>query len=317
MKHASSVIVYTTTFLLLMPSIALSQVEGGDTTTDDPTAPVFVVPEIFTWLFETPINWVYGIVLLVLGVVAAVITARTAIDSTLIGTEGRNDIDLLTRQLDNRERYRGELEKGERGEELRAAIDAEERAASELGRARRRYRFWGTVWYAAIGGLLAIIFAQDLWQALAIGAGGPAFWGAILQRREFQQATQKNEGLLNEVGTLKEEQKVAEEQLQAKVGEVAALKSKLDEPAETENIAAAVDSADAEEIQPRTRELGEAADRPAALASIRSVADEIVEDIDGLKNPPRTVQRLRSTYAQNLMNSIGEKTEEIRQYATS
>jgi len=187
MQRIFIMILLTAFLLFMLPAVAWAQ---GET-------PQVPIGDLFTWYTQDPPNYKNGILFLVLGAIGALATMYAAVGGVLPGTAGKDELDKqqrnldVARQLENT--YQQEVEALNKKPDLTSADenrlnryredvkDARGRADElevRLNREKWKQFFIACVFYLPLGGGFATALAQDLIQALIIGAGWPTVWGS-------------------------------------------------------------------------------------------------------------------------------------------
>jgi hypothetical protein len=223
MKRMFITIVLTAFLLLMLPTVALAQGEPSQVPVGD----------LFSWFTQDPPNYRDGLLFLVLGALGALATMYTAVGGVMPGTAGKEELDrrqrdlevarqlangyqqqvealnkqaaLTQADLDRLNRYR---------EDLKEAQNRGDKLESKLSREKWTQFGIACVFYLPLGGGFAAALAQDLVQALIIGAGWPTLWGSY---RLTNQVTRLNQ----EIAGTKRDLEVTENEnalLRAQVG---------------------------------------------------------------------------------------------------
>jgi hypothetical protein len=170
--------------LLLMTETSFAQGEPNQPDTLE-------LSNIFAWALTDPPNWALGAWFAVLGFAGALVTIFGLVGGTVPGTAGQARIDEDSEQL---KRISKRLEDVMTPSPMRDPLDSQ--AIAAIGQAvsdlrdnitrERRYQFAiAAILYSVLGGFFASALAQDLLQALAIGAGWTGLIGALGLKKDF------------------------------------------------------------------------------------------------------------------------------------
>jgi hypothetical protein len=141
----------------------------------------------FTWATTSPIDWDKGFLYAGLGLVGALVTVFSLVGGAVPGTSGFARIEAGLKRVEEREKIIDKLIRDKR--RYPDVITAVEKATDNLRddlRADRRQQFAiAATLYAILGAFFATALAQDLLQALLIGAGWTAYLGAMGLKRDY------------------------------------------------------------------------------------------------------------------------------------
>jgi hypothetical protein len=163
---------------------------------------------ILAWANQEPVNWQLGILLFLAGLTGAAATAFGAIGGVIPGTAGKEEVDRLTRELvattKRKETYQTEYDKVRNDpnaadsklaafrEDVKREQQNEKDYSATLSSAKTAQYVRALPFYLLLGGAFATALAQDLLQALAIGAGWPTVWASVRLRPEFKALNEAN-----------------------------------------------------------------------------------------------------------------------------
>ncbi|MDL1910862.1 hypothetical protein FBQ81_09255 [Chloroflexi bacterium CFX6] len=149
---------------------------------------------LFSWATTNPPNWLQGILYVVLGVFGALVTIYFVIGGTIPTASGAKLEDEF-KELEKKNKELSEL----RQKALEnpstanpALIDAfsndADKQRDDLERKRQgMFRSWSLL-YVLLGGFFSALLAQDLLQAITIGAGWTSVLAAFGLNKEKQEA---------------------------------------------------------------------------------------------------------------------------------
>jgi hypothetical protein len=145
---------------------------------------------LFPWYVdsESP-DWVTGVLYALLGLVGALITVFGLIGSAIPGTAGFANIEAGMKRVEEREKILDKLIKdSERNpEEIKAVEIATNNLRDDLREDRRRQFGLAAGLYTVLGAFFAAMLARDLLQAILIGAGWTASFGALGLKKDYAQ----------------------------------------------------------------------------------------------------------------------------------
>jgi hypothetical protein len=169
----------------------------------------------FAWFFQDPRNYAAGILFLVVGAAGALATTFFAVGDVMPGTAGAEQFRLRAQNIATAEQLAKKYLA--RAEELREDPTATEekinwyteqserqqRSAGEqqtqLDNERRRQFSTAYPIFVGLGGVFATMLAQDVTQALIIGAAWPTVYGSYKLKQQVQSATANNATLQQQV----------------------------------------------------------------------------------------------------------------------
>lgn len=145
------------------------------------------VTDLFNWARTTPLDWRRGTLFAGLGLVGALVTIFSLIGGAVPGTAGQAKIDADTERLDGLSRRLEELITTSPPDA--SAITAVENTVNNFRDDLRaeRWRQFGiaAVFYALLGAFFSALLAQDILQALVIGAGWTGFIGTLGLKKDY------------------------------------------------------------------------------------------------------------------------------------
>ena len=192
---------------------------------------------ILAWLSQEPVGWRAGLLFFLGGLTGAAATAFGAVGGLIPGTAGKEEVDRLTRELvattKRKETYQTEYDQvradpnatDAKKKDFRRDVNREqrreERLSSTLSTAKRAQYWIALPFYLLLGGAFATALAQDVLQALAIGAGWPTLWAAFQLRPEFKSLNQANAVVTGEKEIVERDNATLQEQNAALTDKVA------------------------------------------------------------------------------------------------
>ena len=180
MKRLLSIVILVACTSYLVTNIAFAQ-------EPQPTPEPIKVSDLFPWARTTPPDWRRGALFAGLGFVGALVTIFGLIGGAVPGTAGQAKIDADTERLDRMSQRLEELIGASPSDP--AAITAVENTVNNLRDDLRaeRWRQFGiaTALYAVLGAFFSLLLAQDILQALVIGAGWTGFLGSLGLKKDY------------------------------------------------------------------------------------------------------------------------------------
>lgn len=182
-------IIITMFFMLFIINTVVAEPEVTKT-------PLLTNITLLSWAKEPQIDWFSGLALALAGLVGALVTIFFLIGGVVPGTAGQVDIDYDTQQLKSYKEKLNDLWNKEpvdlpKATELKSMVnDFNDRLNKE-----RWHQFTlAAAIYIVIGAFFATLLAQDMLQALLIGAGWTGYIGAIgLKQDRDERGSRKNE----------------------------------------------------------------------------------------------------------------------------
>ena len=166
------------------------------------------------WLNQEPVAWRAGLLFFLGGLTGAAATAFGAVGGLIPGTAGKEEVDRLTRErvaaTKRKETYQTEYDqvrndpnatdakKAALAADVQRAHETEQKTLDNLNKAKHAQYWQALPFYLPLGGVFATALAQDVLQALVIGAGWPTVWAAFQLRPEFKDLNQANAELTGE-----------------------------------------------------------------------------------------------------------------------
>jgi hypothetical protein len=187
MRHLLlSAAIFCTALLVLLSEAGFAQTEPTPSST-----PELELTNILAWATTEPINWSLGALLAVVGFAGALVSIFGLVGGVVPGTAGQARIDEDYEQL---KRLSKRLEDLITPNPPISPLDSQSIAA--VGQAikdlrdnlskERRYQFAiAATLYAVLGAFFASALAQDLLQALVIGAGWTGLAGTLGLKKDF------------------------------------------------------------------------------------------------------------------------------------
>ena len=159
---------------------------------------------LFAWYTAEPRDWNTGILFAVLGFFGALATAYGLIGGIFPGTAGKSRIEDATKRLEELRGlldgwYKSPLASSDpktdpRIEQLRQDLESQERT---LTKERWRQFAIAAPLYALLGAFFASALAQDLLQAVVVGAGWTTVLGTLGLKKDYEEAEQQSAELTN------------------------------------------------------------------------------------------------------------------------
>jgi len=167
--------------LLFASSAAIA--EGEDAS----PASSITVANLFVWAKSSPIAWGTGGLYAALGIVGSMVTVFSLIGGAIPGTSGFAKIEADMKRVEEREKIIDKLIRAENKDpEVISAIEkATDNLRDDLRSDMRQQFALAATLYVVLGAFFAAALAQDLLQALVIGAGWTAYLGAFGLKRDY------------------------------------------------------------------------------------------------------------------------------------
>ena len=172
------------TTILFIPSVGFSQTSDlGDV-------------ELLQWLLnENVTDWTTGILFAILGLLGSFIAVFFNIGSLIPGTAGYAEITVKKNYLNY---FENKLKQAESPELITAINNVIDDYRDDLSKENWKQFKIAAVLYVLIGTLIAMIFAQDILQALVFGIGWTTIVNNILVKKDIKSIMQsKNDALEN------------------------------------------------------------------------------------------------------------------------
>ncbi len=212
--------IYRNMFMLavLIFSCQSSFAEGTDT-----------IPfgQLFTWATTGDSPDIFaGIMYAILGFVGALITVFGLIGGGVPGTAGYSEVEAGMNRLEARAKaLDGLIYAGSKNsDQISAVQEANTNFRAQLNKERWRQFLLAAGLYALLGAFFSSMIAQNLLQAIVIGAGWTAYLGALGLKKDFahrkaikDETTEKLEKVLNEAGSSIPEEKLVKLHEEAQV----------------------------------------------------------------------------------------------------
>ncbi len=172
--------------ILLVVSLSVLFISTSSAQESQPTQPIGVA-NLFTWATGDSPDWGRGALYSCLGLLGALVTVFSLVGGAIPGTAGFARIEAGMKRVEEREKILDIMIKDPN--KIAANIEVVEQAANNLRddiRADRRRQFMTAAFlYAILGAFFAALLAQDLLQALIIGAGWTAYLGALGLKKDY------------------------------------------------------------------------------------------------------------------------------------
>ena len=198
MKRLLIAIVLATVLTLLVPAVGFAQDQGSQEAS--PEVANVEVANLLTWFTAEPRNWTAGALFAASGLVGALVTMYTLINGTLPGVAGQAKIDHDSAQLDRLSQRLEELTNASKPDW--EGVKATERTVNNLRDDLRSERRWlygiAAPLYLIAGTAFATAFAQDILEALVIGAGWTTFIGTFGLKSDYKQRKEVKDAALNQ-----------------------------------------------------------------------------------------------------------------------
>lgn len=183
MKRLFVIVILVACTSLLVANIAFAQEPEPSVQEPEPIK----VENLFTWARTTPPDWRRGALFAGLGLIGALVTIFGLIGGAVPGTSGKAKIDADTERLNRLSQRLEELITASPPDA--AAIAAVESTVNNLRDDLRTERWRqfaiATALYAILGGFFSALLAQDMLQALVIGAGWTGFIGTLGLKKDY------------------------------------------------------------------------------------------------------------------------------------
>jgi hypothetical protein len=177
MEFRKSVTYTTFTILCLFCQASLAQ-----------DAEAIAIGELFTWATtgESP-DIFAGVMYALLGMMGALITIFGLIGGGVPGTAGYTEIEAGLNRLEARAKALDKLilENTDNASQIQAVQEANTNYRAQLSRERWRQFLFAASLYAILGAFFSSMLAQNIIQALIIGAGWTAYLGALGLKKDF------------------------------------------------------------------------------------------------------------------------------------
>jgi uncharacterized membrane protein YfcA len=180
MKRLLAMVIFVACTSFLVTDIAFAQESA-------PTPEPIKVSNLFTWTRTNPPDWKRGALFAGLGLMGSLVTIFGLIGGAVPGTVGQVKIDADTERLDRLSQQLEVLITSPKPDA--AAITAVETTVNNLRDDLRteRWRQFGIamVLYALLGAFFSALLAQDMLQALVIGAGWTGVLGSLGLKKDY------------------------------------------------------------------------------------------------------------------------------------
>ncbi len=193
MKYKIVTIFIFLAIFMMIPKLALAQA------VEQPESTKIEIANLFTWLFTTPTDWGRGALIAGIGLVGALVTTFFLVGGTIPGTAGQVQIDAEAERLDQFYKRIDELTKINSFDPKTVGVlsDMVDKMRDDL-RGERWRQFWlAAVLYALLGAFFAAMLAQDILQALVIGAGWTGFVGNLGLKSDYKKRSSEKDSALD------------------------------------------------------------------------------------------------------------------------
>lgn len=146
------------------------------------------VGNLFTWATGSTIpDWGRGGLYAALGLIGALVTVFTLIGGAVPGTAGFARIEAGLKRVEEREKILDAMIQStpKTASEIEAVEKATNNLRDDMRADRRRQFLVAASLYAILGAFFASMLAQDMLQAIVIGAGWTAYMGALGLKRDY------------------------------------------------------------------------------------------------------------------------------------
>jgi hypothetical protein len=188
MKKIFLATIFALSAMLLFTPIVFAQ------TTTPPEPSTIDMANLFTWATSSPPNWVQGVLYGVLGLAGALITIYFVMGGT-IPTSAGVKLEVEFKMLEQKEKELAELRKKALDDPNSVNADLIREFSMDADRLRddleRKSQSMFVGWaalYVFLGIFFAMMLAQDLLQAIILGAGWTSVLGAFGLYRESKEA---------------------------------------------------------------------------------------------------------------------------------
>lgn len=199
MKRLSIAVIIILSILVIIPSIAFAQ---GPAPTEPGAVPATIeIANLFAWARTTPPDWAGGALLAGLGLVGALVTMFGLIGGAVPGTAGQAKMDADANRLDRLYKRLEELTSAAKIDA--GAVGALENSINNLRDDLRaeRWRQFGiaAALYSLLGAFFAAALAQDMLQALVIGAGWTVYMGNFGLKQDHEERSSQKDAALDQL----------------------------------------------------------------------------------------------------------------------
>lgn len=194
MKRLLALVILVVCTSFLVTDIAFAQGAA-------PTPEALKVSNLFTWTRTTPPDWKRGGLFAGLGLMGSLVTIFGLIGGAVPGTVGQAKIDADSERLDRLSQQLEVLITDPRPDA--AAVAAVEVTVNNLRDDLRteRWRQFGIamVLYALLGAFFSALLAQDMLQALVVGAGWTGVLGSLGLKKDYAERKATKDAALEKV----------------------------------------------------------------------------------------------------------------------
>ena len=170
-------------YILLCAAIVVFLVPGAATASEP-----IEVGNLFTWATDGPApNWGKGGLFAALGLIGALVTVFTLVGGAVPGTAGFARIEANLKRVEEREKILDSMIQSSpnTAAEIEAVEIATNNLRDDIRSDRQRQFFVAGSLYAILGAFFGSMLAQDMLQAIVIGAGWTAYMGSIGLKRDY------------------------------------------------------------------------------------------------------------------------------------
>jgi hypothetical protein len=177
---------------------------GASTSNSTAAPPVSAITTLFHWHSPGRGGWSLGWLYALLGLVGALVTMFSSIGGAVPGTAGQAKIDADEKrlQLYNEDLRKLTLDPQTDSKRIDAVNEVVDRLRDDLHAERWRQFGIALLFYTFLGAFFAMALAQDLLQALVIGAGWTGYMGSFGLKRDAQERKNVKNEVIAEVQTL-------------------------------------------------------------------------------------------------------------------
>jgi hypothetical protein len=197
-KRLLIAIILATALALFVPAIGFAQDQNSQEAS--PEVANVEIANLMTWFTAEPRNWTAGALFAASGLVGALVTMYTLINGTLPGVAGQAKIDHDAEQLTRLSQRLEELSNASKPDW--EGVQALERMVNNLRDDLRTERRWlyaiAAPLYLIAGTAFATALAQDIFEAVVIGAGWTTFLGTFGLKRDYKERKEIKDDALNQ-----------------------------------------------------------------------------------------------------------------------
>ena len=161
-----------------------------------PAVAASVEPHPLDWATGDTIDWAKGGLLLLFGAAGALFTIFTLVGGVVPGTAGQAQIEEDTAMLAKWTVKLSTLIEGEKVKEIDATQTAVQNLRRDLTRERWKQFVLASTLYLLLGAFFAAVLADDLLQAVAIGAGWTAVAGSLGLKSDYSKRKETKDDVI-------------------------------------------------------------------------------------------------------------------------